>query len=100
MQCKRCQGTGFKSARGSTARVGECSDCQGSGESEGCPKCGKIVPADIEAKKTRRGLRMAQIYSWSRPYYHVCNECLDVYDALVESQMCARREFFKGVDVV
>ncbi len=97
MKCKRCQGTGNRFEGKSMVRI-DCPDCQGSGESEACPKCGKIVPADVTAKKRRRGLRMAQIYPYMRPYYHVCNECLEVYNALVESQMDARREFFKGIE--
>lgn len=96
MVCNRCDGTGVKDQRTST--FGVCPDCGGSGESEACPKCGKIVPSDVTAKKHRRGLRMTQIYSWRRPYYHVCNECLDVYNALLESQINVRREFFKGIE--
>lgn len=100
MTCKRCNGSGeipaVVSVRPSVWN--SCPDCSGSGESEPCPKCGEVVPADIEAKKYKRGLRMAQIHAFEGPYYHICNECLETYNAMLEAQMEARREFFKGIE--
>lgn len=99
MKCGRCNGTGNPNQNVRDAvMAGDCPDCQGSGESEPCPRCGGIVPADIEAKKYKRGLRMCRIYDFRGPYYHVCNECLGEYEAVCGRHEDERRAFFKDVE--